>query len=743
MKKLFTLITVIILLFPQVILADFEPADDEENAANTLILDADDTGGDITLQFGKTLAEFIKWNSSTLSFDFSDETLVLDASNTGAGANVNIVANQGSDNDGTLRYNATTNQWEYSNDGGTFNAIGGAAAAADQSSVKARRTTTYAITSSFVDITLDTTDVENDVTIVEHDNTNTDQITLHEAGLYAIRYHTNINSPGTSTNLNIEGQIRVNNTTVINGSDSRASIFDDTSIPGSDHTDYISRTFLYNATADDFITLQLRHVVLGGTGTTTTLAGLTVEVIRLSGQKGVDGINGTDGADGADGTDGADGAPGPPGSGSTINIQEEGSAIPNTPHSVLNFIGSTVTATDAGGGVTNITISSSGADFEGVYATDTGNNLDTSNGIFTIATGSNDFVVDSNDWNVTAAGALDASGMSSTGTIDFSGASSFRIHEGAADPGTCTEGQMFYNTTDNYLKLCTATNTWTPQGRRVPDMNHFVDTTIDSIVSTNNTTNYWDGTIPNITPISANSEILVMMTVSFDPNGTADESDVVRIERNVGSAPTCGSSTQVGDQIGWLTSDNDVDGASAIYVDTPGTTSTTYYTLCSDSESTDTGGSIIEIQFTLYEMNDAADLAEIYATRDSSLKAGELVSLDPNLIAGVKRSEKAYDSKVFGVVSTKPAQLIGNTNGEGITGLPVALSGRVPVKVNTENGSIKPGDLLTTSSTPGVAMKATKPGYIIGRAFNSYSGNSTGVILLFVGTHYANPDAMN
>ena len=112
---------------------DFVPTDSVSSStdgttmyspSNTFILDAEDNGGDVTLQFGTTLSEYIQWNDTGTNFDFSDETLVLDASNTGAGANVDIIANQGSDNDGTLRYNATTNQWEISNDGGAFTAIG-------------------------------------------------------------------------------------------------------------------------------------------------------------------------------------------------------------------------------------------------------------------------------------------------------------------------------------------------------------------------------------------------------------------------------------------------------------------------------------------------------------------------------------------------------------------------------------------------------------------------------------------
>jgi len=51
---------------------------------------------------------------------------------------------------------------------------------------------------------------------------------------------------------------------------------------------------------------------------------------------------------------------------------------------------------------------------------------------------------------------------------------------------------------------------------------------------------------------------------------------------------------------------------------------------------------------------------------------------------------------------------------------PVALSGRVYCWVDATQGAIEPGDLLTTSNTPGHAMKATDAakaqGAIIGKA---------------------------
>ena len=104
-------------------------------SSNTFTIDNDDTGGDATLQFGTLLAETLTWDSANSRFNLSDDLsvngninqydtfFILDADNAGSGVDVNIIANQGSDNDGTIRYNSTTNRWELSNDGGTFDAI--------------------------------------------------------------------------------------------------------------------------------------------------------------------------------------------------------------------------------------------------------------------------------------------------------------------------------------------------------------------------------------------------------------------------------------------------------------------------------------------------------------------------------------------------------------------------------------------------------------------------------------------
>lgn len=133
-----------------------------------------------------------------------------------------------------------------------------------------------------------------------------------------------------------------------------------------------------------------------------------------------------------------------------------------------------------------------------------------------------------------------------------------------------------------------------------------------------------------------------------------------------------------------------------------------------------------------------ADLAEVYYTTDESIEPGDVVSMDSSIAAGVKKSSKAYDSQAYGIVSTKPGLVLGdgetNTQDKPVM---VALSGRVPVKVSTSNGEIKAGDLLTSSSIPGVAMKATKAGQVIGQAMTGYAGDEVGTIAAFIKTDYA------
>jgi|GEM_PF-3828509 len=134
----------------------------------------------------------------------------------------------------------------------------------------------------------------------------------------------------------------------------------------------------------------------------------------------------------------------------------------------------------------------------------------------------------------------------------------------------------------------------------------------------------------------------------------------------------------------------------------------------------------------------AFDIAEYYPATEPTEK-GDLVSAAGN--SAIKKSSQSYDQRIIGVVSTEPAVVVDETNitfgkgaGASFNSLKpyVALAGRVPLKVSTENGSIEPGDPLTSSSLSGVAMKATRSGPIVGKALEAYSGSGVGKIEVFV-----------
>ena len=142
------------------------------------------------------------------------------------------------------------------------------------------------------------------------------------------------------------------------------------------------------------------------------------------------------------------------------------------------------------------------------------------------------------------------------------------------------------------------------------------------------------------------------------------------------------------------------------------------------------------------------DLAEEYPT-EVPVIAGDVLSIG-NTSTHVTKSTSAYDSKLIGVVSTNPnIAFRSGMSALGGAGSPIAantalvtLVGRVPVKVSLENGSILIGDPLTSSSVPGVAMKATRPGPIIGKALASYTQATTdNKIMVYVSLGWNGQDA--
>lgn len=147
-----------------------------------------------------------------------------------------------------------------------------------------------------------------------------------------------------------------------------------------------------------------------------------------------------------------------------------------------------------------------------------------------------------------------------------------------------------------------------------------------------------------------------------------------------------------------------------------------------------------------------ADLAERIRVTEP-VEPGDVVEFDP---ANPQHYRKARGSSqlVAGVITTEPGFTLGNNINKMESAKVVAakgdvqfaetvrpmlaLMGRVPVKATTENGPIRPGDLLTVSSKPGYAMRCADAkecdGVIIGKALEGLE-KGDGLISVLVMAH--------
>ena len=138
-----------------------------------------------------------------------------------------------------------------------------------------------------------------------------------------------------------------------------------------------------------------------------------------------------------------------------------------------------------------------------------------------------------------------------------------------------------------------------------------------------------------------------------------------------------------------------------------------------------TGGSDLSEQFDIYS--------------NGRIEPGMIVSIDPENPGKLRVAEEAYDKKVAGIISgaggIKTGMMMGQKGSEADGAVAVALTGRVYCWVDTGNGAIIPGDLLTSSARPGYAMKVSDyqaaQGAIIGKAMTALQ-KGDGLVLVLV-----------
>jgi len=132
---------------------------------------------------------------------------------------------------------------------------------------------------------------------------------------------------------------------------------------------------------------------------------------------------------------------------------------------------------------------------------------------------------------------------------------------------------------------------------------------------------------------------------------------------------------------------------------------------------------------------DYAESVDVSGDR-TNYKPGDVLVLDADNPGKMLKSIEAYSTSVSGIYSTKPGT-VGRrqATAKSPDEVPMAVVGIVPAKVSAENGPIKVGDLLVTSSTPGYAMKGTDRsrmlGAVVGKAMAKLD-SGTGVIEVLV-----------
>lgn len=143
------------------------------------------------------------------------------------------------------------------------------------------------------------------------------------------------------------------------------------------------------------------------------------------------------------------------------------------------------------------------------------------------------------------------------------------------------------------------------------------------------------------------------------------------------------------------------------------------------------------------EITGGSDLSENFdVTGRFGIEApvpGMVVSIDPENPGQLALSGTPYDRMVAGVVSgaggIETGLLMGQKGSEADGAYPVALTGRVYVWVDASYGAISPGDMLTSSATPGHAMKVgdytQAQGAILGKAMTALP-EGQGLVLMLV-----------
>ena len=143
----------------------------------------------------------------------------------------------------------------------------------------------------------------------------------------------------------------------------------------------------------------------------------------------------------------------------------------------------------------------------------------------------------------------------------------------------------------------------------------------------------------------------------------------------------------------------------------------------------------------IIQITGGSDFSEMFDVRGKEkIVPGMVVAIDPKNPGSLVPSAQVNDRRVAGIISgaggVKTGMMMGQKDSIADGEYPVALSGRVYCLVDASKSAIQPGDMLTTSSTIGHAMKVkdrnSAAGAIIGKAMTALKQGEKGLVLVLV-----------
>ena len=152
----------------------------------------------------------------------------------------------------------------------------------------------------------------------------------------------------------------------------------------------------------------------------------------------------------------------------------------------------------------------------------------------------------------------------------------------------------------------------------------------------------------------------------------------------------------------------------------------------------DGAGRVITDELQIMGGSDLSEYFDIDHCEHTEIIPGMVVSISPDGSGNLRLTTKAYDRTVAGVISgangVRTGLMMGQESSIAHGDTPVVLAGRAYVWADATFGSIVPGDLLTTSDTPGHVMKVNDyhqaQGTILGKAMTRLEKGKGFVLVL-------------